>query len=202
MSDLVSYVSSLNAAFDNRSAYEMQKEAIDNKENHSMRKTLANLRKDMTHEKVAQVMLECNVDANFINRSERASARFNVYSAEKVANLARFIAKADFVLNHYTLAIVKTLKALESAEFSMTHDDAQSACSSDIRAQDTKKRKLIVQYAKVVAKNTASTQSSSSINALQMFSVINEVRDASNNVAYTLNHANANTEKLLALISA
>lgn len=197
MLNVASYVSELNAAFDARVSYETAKNA----DNLSIQKTLSDLRKSLTHEKVASVMLACNVSANFINRAERSTSRFNVYSAEKVAKVARFLAKADR-LNHYCDAILRTAIALTDAKMTMTHDDAASACSSDAKAKNTAKRKLIKHYARVVAANTASTQSSSSVNALQMFALIKETRDETNTVAYVFNdeheHAKDIRERLAA----
>lgn len=192
MTDLANYVASLNAAFDARAVYETNKNA----DNASMTKTLTTLRKNVVHDDVASVMLACNVKADFINRAERSNARFNVYSAEKVVNVARYLSVSTERLNHYTLAILKSCISLSDAQMSLTHDDAQASCSSDIRASDIKKRKLLTHYARVVAKNTASTQSSSSINALQMFDIIKETRDANNNVAYVFNDEHAHAKSI------
>jgi hypothetical protein len=192
MTNVASYVASLNAAFDARVSYETEKKA----DNASMTKTLSNLRKSIAHEKVAAIMLACNVSADFINRAERNNARFNVYSAEKVANIARVLSVSTETLNHYTLAILKSCIALSDAKMSLTHDDAASACSSDLKSKDTKKRKLITHYQRVVAANTASTQSSSSINALQMFDIVKQVRDDANNVAYVFNDAHVHAKEL------
>lgn len=197
MTDVAAYVASLNAAFDARAAYETAKNA----DNASMTKTLTTLRKSIAHDAVASVMLACNVSADFINRAERSNARFNVYSAEKVANVARYLSVSTEVLNHYTLAILKSCIALSDAKLSLTHADAQVACSSDARSLDAKKKKLIAQYARVVAANTASTQSSSSINALQMFSIIKETRDANNAIAYVFNDEHSHAKELRAKLN-
>lgn len=192
MSNVAAYLVALNAALDSRAAYESSK----NPDNHNMPKTLANLRKSMSHESIASVMLACNVSADFINRAERSNARFNVYSAEKVANVARYLATNVEALNHYTLAILKTCISLSDAKLSMTHEDAACACSSDAKTSEAKKRKLIAHYARIVHANTASTQSSSSINALQMFDLVKQVRDDKNNVAYVFNDEHAYAKRI------
>lgn len=178
------YRATLNAAIDARALFEASKSA----DNHSMQDTLKAFRKDVDHDDICKVMLASNVDASFINRSERVNARFNVYAAQKVANVARFAASVD-ALNHYTLAIVKTAFALEAQKLALTHKDAVAACSASVKHADAKREAIIAKhrYAKHVAANTASTQSSSSINALQMCNVLSEARDASNVITYTLN---------------
>jgi hypothetical protein len=196
MSNVINYVASLNAAFDARTEYETSKNA----ENANMLKNLTSYRKSMTHEACATILMQCNIDANFINRQERINARFNVYAIEKVDNVARFLAKVER-LNHYTLAIVKSAIKLSELNMSLTHDDAQSACSSDLKSSDMRKRKHIVHYARVVAKNTASTQSSSSINALQMFDILRETRDDQNNVAYVFNKDHARADDIIAMLA-
>ena len=175
-------VNAFVVAIDARIDYEVTK----NVENTSIVKTLRDLRKSVDHVKIAEIMLACNVDADFINRAERVSARFNVYSAEKVVNVARAQAAAAS-LNHYTRAIFLTALALENVDLQLTHKDAVVACSRDAKHSDAKRAKHVVRYDKCVAASTCATQSSSSINALQMFSVFKESRDAANNVCYSIN---------------
>ncbi|SER26744.1 hypothetical protein SAMN05216548_11434 [Faunimonas pinastri] len=192
MSDVTAYRASLIAAFDARATYESAK----NSENTSMQNTLATMKKSVDHDAIASIMLAANVDATFINRAERSNARFNVYASEKVINVARACASAA-QLNHYTRAILLTAQAFQNAELRMTHKDAISACSMSCKS-DAKREKIIVKYMKHVAANTASTQSSSSINALQMFDVLRETRDESNAICYTLNTESDVTKALLA----
>jgi hypothetical protein len=191
------YNATREAAFDSRVEYETAKNA----NNANMQKTLADMRKLFANDKIASIMLACNVDANFINRNERNNARYNVYAAEKVANVARYLAKVAS-LNHYSLAIIKTAHALERASLKMTHKDAARACTNDSKLSD-KTREAIVSkccYAKTVAANTTSTQSSSSINALQTFNVLSEARDENNNVVYTLNRESDATKQILSAL--
>lgn len=188
---LANYSAALQQSIELRKSYE----ANANAENDNIQKTLSNLSKDFSHEAVVKIMHSANVDANFINRAERRNKRFNVYAAQKVANIARSAAAAD-TLNNYTRCIFLTALKLTQASLSMTHKDAQASLCVDLRA-DAAKDAYIVRYAKTVAANTADTQSSSSINALQMFEVLSETRDERNEVAYTLN-VNAATTKRLA----
>jgi hypothetical protein len=189
-----SYVAELNAALDARAAYELAKNAA----NDSMQSTLSSLRKSMTHADIAAQLHSCNVDANFINRSERSNNRYNVYAAQKVDNVAR-AAKSVEELNHYTLAILRVALAVEKIESKLSHKDAVSACSASVKHSEAKRESLIksLRYAKHVAANTASTQSSSSINALQTCNILSESRDAANAVVYSVNRE-SETFKLIA----
>lgn len=190
------FKSALAAEIDARASFEASKNA----DNDSMQATLKNMRKLSDHDVIAEIMLASNVDASFINRAERSNARYNVYAAEKVVNVARSLAKAAQI-NHYTRAVFAAALALESAEMMLTHADAVAACSASVKHKDSKREKLIkdARYSQHVAANTAATQSSSSINALQTFNLLKETRDASNNAAYALNRESAHFEALKAL---
>jgi hypothetical protein len=166
--------------------------------NSSMFDTLKAIEDSAKHDVISNIMFLANCDAERINRSERSNARYNVYAYEKDINIARCAASVER-LNHYTKAILQTAKkfAEQETELLLTHDDAQSACSLSVKTSDSKRERLIVKYQKHVSAKTASTQSSSSINALQSFNVLIETRDASNKVAYKLNMNNDLTQRLL-----
>lgn len=188
MTNVQDYIASLNAALDSRAEYEAHK----NVDNDSIQSTLASLRKSLTHSTIAQRLLDSNVDANFVNRQERSNNRYNVYAAEKVDNAARAAALVA-ECNHYTLAILRVALAFEASDSKLSHADAVSACSASVKHKDAAREKVIksLRYAKHVASNTATTQSSSSINALQTLNVLTESRDASNVAVYSVNRENA-----------
>jgi hypothetical protein len=102
-------------------------------------------------------------------------------------------------MNHYSLAILRAAIALEANDSTLNHADAVFVCSLDAKHKDSKRAATLksARYSKHVALNTASTQSSSSINSLQALNVLSETRDASNAVAYTLNRDNALTLALI-----
>lgn len=166
------YQNDMLAAFDARAAYELSK----NVDNLNMQKTLADIRASVAHVEIAKLMCAAKVDANFINRAERANARFNVYSAEKIVNIIRHAASVS-ALNHYTLHILRSIIACERASVDFTQREAVASCSLDVKV-DTSKLHLISQYQKHIASNTAATQASSSLNALLMTNVIVETRNA------------------------
>lgn len=182
-------------AIDSRAAYESAK----NVDNTSMQKTLSDIRKSVNHDTIANMMLASNVDAAIINRAERSNNRFNVYSYEKIVNVARYLASVASI-NHYTRAILASVHAFETAEFTFTHKDAVCACSKAVKQTDSKKESILksVRYDKHVAANTASTQASSSLNALIAFNVLRESRDEANNVTYSLNRDTQATQDIAA----
>jgi hypothetical protein len=177
---LQSFITEINAAFDARAEYENAKNA----ENTNIQRTLADLRASCSHEAIAKLMLAANIDAAFINRAERSNARFNVYSAEKIVNVFRFAASAAS-LNHYTLNILKSIIACNAASIDFTQRDAVACCTLEAKL-DATKAALLSQYQKHVAMNTASTQASSSLNALLACSVIVEKRNAANVSCFAL----------------
>lgn len=188
---IAAYRTSLVAAMGDRAAYELGKDPG----NDNIQSTIADLRKSVDHDMIAYVMLVAELPAGFINISERRTARFNVYSAQKVVNIARAVAAAERI-NHYSRAILLSAIALQNAGLAMTHADAAAACSLSVRTSPSRE-KLLVKYGKHVAPNTASTQSSSSLNALRMMNVIGETRSADNETCYLVDLASPITEKLL-----
>jgi hypothetical protein len=183
------YVAALNTAFDNRASYEATKAS----DNDSIQSVLKSLRNDMTHEHVANVLMQSNVSAEFINRQERVNNRYNVYAAQKVDNAARASINVE-ALNHYSLAILRVACALKT----ISHKDAVAACSASVKHTDAARERVIksLRYAKHVAQNTATTQSSSSINALQTLNILSESRDDANNVVYSINESSATFQAL------
>jgi hypothetical protein len=175
--DVMNYIASLNAAFEARKEYEIAhgKDASAN-----IHKTLSKVRKSMTRDVVATCLLASNVDADFINASVRASNRFNVYAIEKVDNIACALLKAESV-NHYTRAILATALAFEKNDLVMTRDEARSACSLALKVKDAKREKLVSKYKKHIDASTASTQSSSSLEALVTFNILARSKDDQGN---------------------
>lgn len=180
----VEFIAAANDACDTRIAYE----ALKNADNESIKSKINAIRKTLTNEKIASVMIACSYNVANMNTQERVSNRRNVYAIQKETNAAQFIAAAA-ALNHYTLAIFKTALALEAESLALTHESARAACSLDlkVRAQEAMKIVRVTRYIKHIDASTASTQSSSSINALQALNVFTESRNAANEVEYKIN---------------
>lgn len=191
----INYRDALINAIEQRKSFEASHDAT----NDNIQDTLTKLIKEC-HDKTCETLASLNVDVAFINRHERANKRFNVYAAQKVTNIARYL-NASASLNHYTRAIVETMLALEAAKLTLTQADAQAACSLDVKVKDNKKTKLIKRYQKHVAASTAATQSSSSLNALQVCNVIRESRNDANETIYMLND-NTSAKALLEKMNA
>ena len=185
------------AAIASRNDYEIAKNA----ENDNMSHTLKTLAKSFDNDVIAQTMMTFNVSADFINVAERKNARFNVYAAQKVENVVSVLAKRTNVLNHYTLNILRTCAAMSKASLKMTHSEAVASCSKDSKIADAKRAKHVSRYQRLTSANTASTQASSSLNALKVCNVIDEVRDDANNVAYVVRDTDAARE-LVAFVQA
>ena len=190
MQNVTEYKSALIAAFDSRASFEASKNAS----NENIQKTLRDLLKSISRDSVCTVLQASNVNAAFINESIRVDSKFNVYAAQKVDNIACYMNKAE-ALNHYTLAILKTLLSLEKNEMKLTQEDAKSACTLEMKLKDAKREKHIVKYAKHVAISTANTQSSSSLEALVTFNVLQRSKDSENNTVFVL--ADNDTAKAL-----
>lgn len=180
---MTNFAKTIESEIDARAQYERDKNAS----NDTIQTTLKNIKSNATHDRIAAIMQAAKYDASVINRAERSNARTNVYALEKHVNIAQAIAKVR-ALNHYTRAILKAAIALEKKDKRLTHDAAQSACSLDVKAKDSKIETLIraCKYQKHVAKSTASTQASSSLSALCSMNVLTASRDASNSVIYSV----------------
>lgn len=186
---LAQYRVNLDAAFAERAQFERDKQSKEN-----IFSTLKDLQDDYKSDLVVEALHSAKVDANFINRQDKRDARFNVYSAEKVFKIARASLKAAS-LDQYTFHILRTAHAMLADDVLMTSQDAYAAICAKC-ATDEVKTKYLSRMLKIVAVSTATTQASSSINALKTFDVLIETRDAMNNVAYKLNTTNATTKKL------
>jgi hypothetical protein len=193
---LESYKASTVRAFALRVAYEKRKATIDAfydfMRDHVVRNTL--------HDRVLATMLTAKVDPFFINRRERSNACYNIKSAEKVSAIARYINSAGRC-DPYTLPIFQTAYNIEAHTDSvMTTKDAQSACSLSFKVSDSKREKLICKYAKHQAQGTISTQSSSSLNALQMYHILIEGRNEANETTYCINRDSLAAHALASLL--
>jgi len=192
---LADYSATLSAAIDARSSYELAKNA----ENDSMQSKLKSFKASVSHARIAEIMMNANVNANLINRNERVNARFNEKAFVKVINIARAIANVES-LNVYTRAILASVKCFEDNDMLMTERETKDSCSVSSRLSETTRNSALIKVAKHYDASTMSTQASSTNNALQAFNVIVETRDAANNVCFKLNRESVATQALLALI--
>ncbi|TXN08923.1 hypothetical protein FV222_00180 [Methylobacterium sp. WL103] len=185
-------VAEYRAAFETNYASRIAFETAEHNDN-----LVANLNKyakNYFHDAVFDVLMTAKVDANFMNAKKRDDSFFNVYSVEKVLNVAKSAAQAE-TLNAYTRHVFLTALNLTRASSTMTHKDAQACICLDLKASPEKDAH-IVRFVKNIAASTANSQSSSSIAALRMFDVLVETRDEANNVAYKVNMTSNATKRI------
>jgi hypothetical protein len=152
--------------------------------NTSMFKTTRDIRAAFSHVRIAELLLASSFDVAKLTHRERSNAATNVYTIKKIVNAMRALAKVAS-LDHYTRAVFLSTLALESNDMQLTHDDAKACCSLSVSTSKDRDA-LLVRYEAHVDIDTASTQSSSSINALQAINVLNETRNAANTTCYTV----------------
>jgi hypothetical protein len=191
----VDFASKIRASVAARREYEIAKNA----QCDSMLSNLKVFDKTLSNDSLVALLAASNVDADLLNRAERNNARFNIYAFEKVLKDVSIV-----TMNHYSKAILHAALLLEASETVLTHADAVVACSLEAKHKDSKRAAIIkkARYDKHVALNTASTQSSSSINSLVALNVLSEIRDAANVVAYKINRESDLATRMIAQFAA
>src|SRR6476620_10319026 len=124
MQNVQDFIDALNVAIDSRAAYEATKANDFSDYAKEFRKS--------NNAVIAEKLLQCSVDANFMNRQERANNRYNVYAARKVFNAAH-AATASAEINHFSIALLRAALAFEKIESKLTHADAVAACSASVK---------------------------------------------------------------------
>lgn len=168
------------AHIDERARYEASKNA----ENTSIQKHLNAARDKLSSARVARFMIAASVDESFINRNERVNARYNVYAVEKVASLAHSVA-FDKSHNAINANVLRSMFKCTAAEIEFSHHLALCAASDKITCKDARARSRLSRH--TVSASTASTQASSTMNALVTCNVVSEYRNAANETCYKLN---------------
>lgn len=173
--------------FEARREYERSK----NENNENIQKNLRKYEKNVT-DATLTLFLQQKIDLNFMNIHERSTSRLNVYCVEKVTRL-----DSAFSLDAFTKHVLLSMRALQQNDMIMTHKDAQSACTLACSTDATKEKILKTTKRQLhIAANTASTQSSSSLNALVHLKLARETRDENNKIAFVLDLENAHVKKL------
>lgn len=170
-------------ALDERAEYEKAKKG----DGHNIQRTLDKARKAFTVTKqAARVFVAANVNPTFINRTLHDGSRYNVYAIDKVADLVRATSLSEeTVSNAINRAIVKSLFRCAKAGVAFTGEIAKG-CASDKYPVDLTIRKHLVRH--TVSAGTASTQASSTMNALVTLGIVSAAGTARNPV-YTLTDA-------------
>jgi hypothetical protein len=192
-SEALDYQARFQAAISARKAYEANKNAS----NDSIQNTLTQFARGTNHASVASMLMLCNVQVECVNSSTRVDSRFNVYTLDKVSNIARFLAQVE-KLNHFTLHIFASIVACDKASVSFNADDARACCSRDIKVTQGKP---ISQLQQIKSTGTVQSQHSSSLAALLACDAISESRDSSGKRCFTRKLTKA-SEALEARLSA
>jgi len=124
----------------------------------------------LSNDSVVKVLAALKFDTGFVN-TQRGNKRFNVYAVDKVADIAAALAGVG-IRNKVNNAIVRSLFACRAAGLEFTGLVADAAVSDKVRVQDHIK-KVLVRHS--VSESTVDTQRSSTMSALQLFGVVENV---------------------------
>lgn len=178
--DVKSFTLALASSFDARAEYEEKKNA----DNSNIQKNLKKSREKFARASAARFCMTASVKSDFINRAERVNAQYNVYAVEKVADLIDAVMHKR-ALNAINLNVLKSLFKLTAKEIAFTHKLAVASASDKVVVEDASIRKLLSRHN--VSLTTASTQASSTMNALVTCNVVTEYMTDAREVAYRLN---------------
>jgi hypothetical protein len=146
-------------AFADRAAFER----ASNPNNDNIQKTLTKVQKGHLAHAISQGFVAAGIDANYLNKSEVTGKRRNVYALEKLQDLI-YGASSGHLKNAINIAILASMVKLERAAIDFTGALAKAAASDKV-AVETNMKALLVRH--TVAEATASTQSSSTMTALE-----------------------------------
>lgn len=176
--DKVTHAVAIGAAFDARMAFEKVTG------NDNIQKTLTKSRNQLASPRAAAVILACNVDISDINRSVHTGKCYNVYAIGKLSDMVYGVS-GGAVNNAINIAIMKTLFKFRGADLVFTGEMAK-ACASDKIRIDAAINRVMVRH--TVSASTASTQASSTMQALVTLGVVNK-SGSHKNPTYTLTDA-------------
>ncbi|WP_276122692.1 hypothetical protein [Pararhizobium qamdonense] len=161
----------IGAAFDERVAFEISRTASGSADMPKVKK-LNNYRAKLALPSLAKVMMELGKTPAFINATQGKDTggdRFNIYAIDKAVDIVRALSGVQKLDNKHNIAIAKSMQIFEDAGATFTAEMALCAASDKIRSQDPN-AKLLRRH--TVAKATAGTQASSTLNALMALGLI------------------------------
>lgn len=149
----------LIAAFADRAAYER----ASNPNNDNIQDTLTKVQKGHLAHGISQGFVAAGVDPNYLNKSEVTGKRRNVYALSKLQDII-YGAATGTMKNAINIAVLASMVKLERAQIAFTGAIAK-ACASDKVAVEVNVGIHLTRH--TVAESTASTQSSSTMTALE-----------------------------------
>lgn len=142
----------------------------DNGGSENIQKTLSKLIKTMTSPGYGKMFLALGIDPNFMNRQLTASKRYNVYAADKLADLTYGLISGHFK-NAVNANVLRGLFKARAAGVPFTGKAAQ-ACASDKIVVDKQLKDALSGCRHTMSASTAPTQSSSTMNALETMGIV------------------------------
>lgn len=160
------------AAFETRIAFEQAQPSVSNKMIPNLKSCMASL----ASETGARLLAALDIDMGFVNREVAKGSRFNVYALQKVCDLVTAMT-AGFMKNAVNRAVLKSMFTCRDNEVAFNGDLALAAVSDKIRIEPRFAKHLTRH---TVSQNTASTQKSSTMNALEALGIAtsNKLRGA------------------------
>lgn len=161
----------IKAAFEVREKFEKDKSVTTGNDNifKNLNKSYGKLSSDA----VANVLLVTNVSPDFINRTLSDGSKYNVYALNKLADIAQGAMHGldvnSGMSNAINLAVMKSMFIIRRLGATFTMDLAKAACSKQYRSESPYVKHLIRH---TVSTSTVSTQSSSTMQALQTLGVV------------------------------
>ncbi len=153
------------------------------KGNDNIQKALAKSRKQLANSTAARVLIVCSVDPQMINRSVHEGVRYNVYALGKLADAIHGL-NSGSVNNAINVACMKSLFRFNAAGKDFTGEMAKAAASDKIKV-DTGLRGMLVRH--TVSASTASTQASSTMQALTTLGIVSR-SGSHKNPTFNLTH--------------
>lgn len=163
--DKLAKAQAIGAAFDDRLAFL----AKDKPDNLNQPKTLTKYRAKLALPSKAAALLVTGTDETFINRSTSGDSRYNVYAIDKLIDVVNALTGGQLG-NAVNKAILKSMVNFKQASLAFDGRMAQAATSDKIAVSDKKMAALLNRHN--VAANTASTQTSSTMSALQTLGIV------------------------------
>lgn len=161
----------IKAAFETREKFEKDKSAVTGNDN--IFKNLTKSYGKLSSDAVANVLLVTNVEPDFVNRTLSDGSKYNVYALNKLADIAQGAMHGldvnSGMSNAINLAVMKSMFAIRRVGATFTMDLAKAACSKQYRT-DSPYVKHLIRH--TVSPSTVSTQSSSTMQALQTLGVV------------------------------
>lgn len=151
-------------AFDDRAGFEKRK----NPDNDTIQTSLKKSRAKLVQARSVAILMSAGAAPDFITRSTNEGSAYNVYAADKVADLVNAL-NSGTIGNAINNAVCRSLFRFRAAGEAFTGEMARAAASDKLRVQGAI-AKLLVRH--TVSASTAPTQASSTMQALQTLGIV------------------------------